>query len=86
MPPGPGSKDYKANKAWYLTREASAEGKKKRVLRDQARTAAIKSGALNGKDDKREVDHRKALSKGGGNGAGNTRVTSRTANRRKYDH
>lgn len=86
MPPGPGSKDYKANKAWYLAREASAEGKRKRTVRDQARAAAIKSGALKGKDDPREVDHRTSLSKGGGNGGGNTRVTSRTANRKKYNH
>ena len=32
-----------------------------------------------------EVDHRRPLSKGGGNGRGNTRVVSRTANRRKYN-
>ena len=76
--------DYQKYKSWYLAREASAEGVRKRVLRDQARTAAIKSGALTGKSDKREVDHKTPLSKGGGNGKGNTRVTSRTANRKKY--
>lgn len=86
MPSGPGSKDYKKYKAYYLAREASPEGVRKRVLRDQARTAAIESGALKGKGDPREVDHRKSLSKGGGNGGGNTRVVSRTANRRKFNH
>ena len=84
MPKG-NSTDYEKNKAYYLARESSAEGKKKRTVRDQARTAAIKSGALKGKADPREIDHVKPLSKGGGNGAGNTRVTSRTANRKKYN-
>jgi len=31
------------------------------------------------------VDHKRALSKGGGNGRGNTRVVSRSTNRRKYN-
>ena len=33
--------------------------------------------------DPREVDHKKPLSKGGGNGSGNLRVTSRSSNRKK---
>ena len=77
--------DYQKNKAWYLARESSAAGKKKRAVRAQARTAAIKSGALKGKSDPREVDHKTPLSKGGGNGKGNIRVMSQAANRRKYD-
>ncbi len=77
---------YERNRAWYLKREASPEGVKKRVQRDQARTAAIKAGKLTGKTDPREVDHKKALSKGGGNAASNTRVTTGTANRKKFDH
>ena len=84
MPKDP--QDYEKNKAYYLARESSAEGKRKRTVRDQARTAAIKSGALKGKADPREVDHKRSLSKGGGNSAGNTRVTSQTANRKKYNH
>jgi hypothetical protein len=84
MPKDP--QDYEKNKAYYLAREASPEGVRKRVVRAQARTAAIKSGALTGKSDAREIDHKRSLSKGGGNGPGNTRVTSTTANRRKYDH
>lgn len=83
MPVDP--KDYEKNRAYYLAREASPEGKRKRTVRDQARTAAIKSGALKGASDPREVDHKRSLSKGGGNTAGNTRVVSRTANRQKYN-
>ncbi len=77
--------DYRKNRSYYLARESSTAGKKKRVVRAQARAAAIKSGALTGKSDPREVDHKTPLSKGGGNGKGNTRVTSQTANRKKYD-
>ena len=74
--------EYERNKAYYLAREKSPEGVRKRVLRDQARTAAIKDGRLKGKSDPREVDHTTALSKGGGNGK--TKVMSATANRKKY--
>lgn len=35
------------------------------------------------KGDPREVDHKKPLSKGGGNGKKNLRAVSRSANRRK---
>jgi len=35
--------------------------------------------------DSREVDHKKPLSKGGGNGKKNIRAISRTTNRKKYD-
>lgn len=84
MPKDP--QDYEKNRAWYLAREKSAAGKKKRVERDQARTAMIKSGALKGASDPREVDHKTPLSKGGGNGRSNLRVTSQTANRKKFNH
>ncbi len=80
------SKDYRDNKAWYLAREASPEGVKKRRERDQARTSAIKSGKLTGKSDPREVDHKTPLSKGGGNAKSNIGIKSTTANRRKFDH
>lgn len=55
-------------------------------MRGKARTAAIASGKLTGKSDPREVDHKTPLSKGGASGAANTRVTSRVANRKKFDH
>jgi 5-methylcytosine-specific restriction endonuclease McrA len=78
--------DYQKNRAWYLARESSAAGKKKRVERDQARTQAIKDGRLSGKGDPRTVDHKTPLAKGGSNAKANTRIVSATANRRKYDH
>lgn len=82
----PSHTDYTRYKAYYLARESSPEGKKKRVERDQARTQAVKDGRLDGASDPRTVDHRKPLSKGGGNSRGNTRIVSGTANRRKFDH
>ncbi len=75
---------YARNRQWYLDREKSPEGVKKRVLRDQARTAAIKSGKLSGKNDNREIDHKKPLSKGGSNAPSNIGVLSATANRKKH--
>ncbi len=78
--------DYKKNKAYYLARESSPEGIKKRVARQKARREAVKDGRLSGVSDPREIDHVKPLSKGGGNGKSNTRVTSQKANRTKYDH
>jgi len=79
------SADYQRYKGYYLARESSEAGKDKRVSRDQARTKMIKAGKLAGKHDPREVDHKRALSKGGGNAMSNLRAMSRTANRRKYD-
>lgn len=75
---------YVRNKKLYLDREASPEGVKKRVLRDQARTAAIKSGKLTGKSDPREVDHKTSLAKGGGNSPSNIGVLSAKKNREKH--
>lgn len=52
--------------------------RKRRSMRNKARrSAGLKKG------DSREVDHKIPLSKGGGNGRSNLRVTSRAANRRK---
>lgn len=79
--------DYQKYKSYYLARESSPEGKKKRVERDQARTEMIKAGKLNGAHDPRTVDHKTSLKKGGsGTAKSNLRVVSATANRRKYDH
>lgn len=83
----PSHKSYLRNRAYYLAREASPEGEKKRVERDQARTYEIKAGKLKGKGDPREVDHIKSLAKGGsGTSKQNLQVLSRTKNRRKFDH
>jgi hypothetical protein len=83
MPKNPN--DYQDYKKYYLARETSPEGLKKRRAREKARNDAIKEGRLSGKNDPREIDHKKPLSKGGGNHAKNTRVTTPTANRKKYD-
>lgn len=49
-----------------------------RATRNKARaTMGLKKG------DGREVDHKKPLSKGGGKGRNNLRVTTRSKNRRK---
>lgn len=79
--------DYERNKAYYLKREESAAGKKKRVERDQARTEMIKAGKLKGPHDPRTVDHKRSLAKGGsGTALKNLQVMGATPNRRKYDH
>ena len=83
MPKDP--KDYQKYREWYLAREASPEGLRKRRLRAKARAAAVKSGKLTGPHDPREVDHKRALSTGGSNRASNLKVLSRRANRQKYD-
>ncbi len=84
MPKDPA--DYQKNRAYYLAREASPEGVKKRAERARGRRAAIASGALHGKHDPREVDHKKPLAKGGSGAKSNLQVISRTANRKKFDH
>ena len=76
---------YMRNRAWYLAREASPEGVKKRVLRDQARTKEIKAGKLS-PHSKLTVDHKKSLAKGGTDAMSNLQVLSAKANRRKFDH
>ncbi len=51
---------------------------KNRAKRNKARrVSGLKKG------DKREVDHKKPLSKGGSNGRKNLRIVSRTTNRKK---
>ena len=52
----------------------------KRAARNKARAdKGLKKG------DGKEVDHKKPLSKGGGNDKKNLHVTTRTANRKKYN-
>lgn len=57
---------------------------KKRAERNAARREAIKDGRLEPNSPK-EVDHKKPLSKGGSNKKSNTRIVSRTENRKKYN-
>ena len=57
-------------------------GKPEQVKNRAKRNAARRKAGLK-VGDPREVDHKRPLSKGGGNGASNTRVVSRSANRKK---
>jgi len=70
-------RDYKEE---YRKYHGKPEQVKKRAERNKARSDMdLKKG------DGKEVDHKKPLSKGGGNGKGNLKVTTRTANRKKYN-
>ena len=62
--------------------------KKKRAARNQARAIMEREGLVH-KGDGKDVDHKKALSKGGKTVRSNLQVKSATANRsyaRKSDH
>ncbi|QDP49042.1 MAG: hypothetical protein Unbinned465contig1000_33 [Prokaryotic dsDNA virus sp.] len=62
----------------YKRDHSSPAAKRNRAARNTARRrVGLKKG------DKREVDHRRPLSKGGTNKRSNLRVVSRTQNRRK---
>jgi len=68
-------RDYKKE---YDDYHSKPKQKKNRALRNAARKkAGLKVG------DKREVDHKKPLSKGGTNRKGNLRVVKRKTNRKK---
>lgn len=68
-------RDYKKE---YKDYHSKPKQKKDRAARNAARKKMnLKVG------DKREVDHKKPLSKGGGNGKKNLRVVSRNTNRKK---
>ena len=66
----------------YDTYHATKKQKKNRAKRNAARSKLARAGRVS-KGDGREVDHKRPLSRGGGNGRKNLRVTSRGANRRK---
>lgn len=69
------ARNYKREYAQY---HGHAIQRKRRALRNAARKrAGLKVG------DRREVDHKIPLSKGGTNAPGNTRIVSQRTNRRK---
>lgn len=72
-------RDYKKE---YERDHGTPTARKHRAMRNQARRDAVKAGQVR-KGDGKEIDHKKPLSKGGGNGKGNRRVVSRKVNRRK---
>ncbi len=71
------ARNYKAE---YENYQGSAEQIKKRAMRNAARREMEKKGLVH-KGDGKDVDHKTPLAKGGGNGKGNLRVVSASANR-----
>ena len=71
------ARNYKKEYANYHSKPTQ---RKRRSLRNQARR---KLGLMGG--DPREVDHKRPLSKGGGNGRKNLRAVSRKTNRKAYN-
>ena len=68
-------RDYKKE---YKRDHSSPTSKKHRAARNKARRESILK-----KGDSREIDHIKPLSKGGANSKKNTRIVSRSTNRKK---
>lgn len=68
----------KGLKRQYELWDSTEEGKTKRAARNSARRSAIRSGRAH-KGDGKDVDHRRGVS--AGNGSGNLRVMSASANR-----
>lgn len=71
------ARDYKQE---YQNYQGKPEQIKNRAMRNSARAEAAKKGLVS-KGDGKDVDHVRPIVKGGGNGAGNTRVVSKSANR-----
>jgi 5-methylcytosine-specific restriction endonuclease McrA len=68
----------------YRKYHASTKMKKERAQRNRNRRVMERAGRVK-KGDGREVDHKKPMSKGGGNGRKNLRVVSRSVNRKKHN-
>jgi 5-methylcytosine-specific restriction endonuclease McrA len=68
----------------YRKYHASTKMKKERAQRNRNRRVMERSGRVK-KGDGKEVDHKRPMSKGGGNGRGNLRVVSRSVNRKKHN-
>ena len=71
-----GKRDYSQQRQYNASPEATA----KRVANNAARREAIKAGKAKVGDGK-DVDHKKALSRGGTNAPSNLRVVSASTNR-----
>lgn len=72
-----GKRDYKREYAEY---HSSPEQRHNRSLRTVARNAAIADGKAS-RGDGKDLDHRRALSKGGSNAKSNQRMVSASSNR-----
>jgi len=64
----------------YEQYQGTEEQKKNRAARNAARAKMVKAGRAK-KGDGKDVDHTKALSKGGTNDTSNLKVKSKSANR-----
>jgi len=76
------------DRAAYPAYDQKPEVKKKRAARNKARAMMEREGLVH-KGDGKDVDHKKALSKGGTTTRSNLRIKSATANRsyaRNSDH
>jgi 5-methylcytosine-specific restriction endonuclease McrA len=69
-------------RSYQKTYQQKPTQKKAKAVRHKARSEAVKAGRAR-KGDGMEVDHKKPIRSGGGNGKGNTRVVSRQTNRKK---
>ena len=77
----PSSKGYKRDyKQEYKQSQSSEKEKKNRAMRNNARRRMEAEGKVS-KGDGKDVEHKKPLAKGGGNGRGNLAVKSKSANR-----
>lgn len=77
----PSSPSYQRKyKQEYSVSQASEKEKKNRAKRNAARRMAVSKGKVS-KGDGKDVDHKKPLCKGGGNGESNHRVVSASSNR-----
>ena len=72
-----GKRDYKKEREKYHSRPEQME---KNAERKKARRVLEKEGKVRPFDGK-DVDHKKPLKRGGGNGRSNLRVQSRSTNR-----
>jgi 5-methylcytosine-specific restriction endonuclease McrA len=72
----------KRSKRNYKKEYREYHGKQEQIDNRNKRNKARRKMKLK-KGDPREVDHKRPLSKGGGNGKKNLRVTSRKSNRKK---
>ncbi len=68
----------------YPAEYSTYHGKPEQIANRAARNKARSDSGLK-KGDKREVDHKKPLSKGGSPNTSNVRVVSRLTNRQKYN-
>ena len=71
-----GKRDYKKQQAY----DGKPSVVKDRAKRNGARRKLMEEGKVS-KGDGKDVDHKKPLSKGGGNKRSNLRVTSKSSNR-----